>query len=645
MPDSSANPAAVAATFRAALVLAVAYAVLASSAVGAQDAPPVGEAPLGPIRLAPPKMLTPPTRLQQDPAPPREEPPNSGRANPAPRRFSAEELPVAGSAGETAVQTDSLKTIDPDTAGVLGDGEGGFGIDMWNGTPRGVVDVLLSRLPVNSASPAMRDLMHRLLLTIAAVPEGAAASPEKSEGGLIGLRAQLLSDMGDLDGVNRLLEAVPGRSEMVKLIRIEADARFLANDNARACALAAGQIGRNDSPYWQKAFIFCQALAGENGKAALGVSLLRELGDTDEVFFTLIESLATGKIAVIESLANPTPLHLAVARVARAQLPADVVSTDNLGLLRTIAVNPNAPVEIRLEAAERAEQAGAFPVDALRQLYTSVSFSEEDLANPLSKAEAESGPLSRALLYRTSLVQTIPTAQAEAVARALSLAREGGRYPATVSVFMPVLKSIPPTADLVWFAPEAIRAFLIAGDLKAAGEWLVIMRATSLFNEDVKDKISALYPISRLAGLDMGGGEGDGLARWWEAARKLEGARDRAALLYSLFEAIGEPVPGVAWDVLIGGPERITLAMPHPVLWRRLEDAAKMSSGQGETAEGARPSRRAETVLLALLALGEGGPGRADPVVLRRVLRSLSGAGFKKESRALALEAAVAAGL
>ena len=37
------------------------------------------------------------------------------------------------------------------------------------------------------------------------------------------------------------------------------------------------------------------------------------------------------------------------------------------------------------------------------------------LANPFSKAEAEAGALSRALLYRTALVQTVPTAQAEAV--------------------------------------------------------------------------------------------------------------------------------------------------------------------------------------------------------------------------------------
>ncbi|HEC14305.1 MAG TPA: hypothetical protein ENI72_00975, partial [Rhodospirillales bacterium] len=191
-----------------AVFLAAAYVLSVASAAVAQDAPPVSAAPLGPIRLDPPKMLAPPARLQSDPDPSKEETSNSERNAAPPRRLNAQELSASMPSGETAVQIDSLKTIDPDTAGVLGDGEGGFGIDMWNGTPRGVVDVFLPNLPVSSASPAMRDLMHRLLLTIAAVPKGA---DEKNEGGLIELRTKLLADMGDFDGVNRLLDAVPGR--------------------------------------------------------------------------------------------------------------------------------------------------------------------------------------------------------------------------------------------------------------------------------------------------------------------------------------------------------------------------------------------------------------------------------------------------
>ena len=112
------------------------------------------------------------------------------------------------------------------------------------------------------------------------------------DGSYIARRVGLLSSMGDTASVNQLLNATPGRSKINQLVRYEADARFLANDNARACSLAARQISIESSAYWQKAFIFCQALAGEHDKAALGVALLQDVGDEDEAFFSLVETLA-----------------------------------------------------------------------------------------------------------------------------------------------------------------------------------------------------------------------------------------------------------------------------------------------------------------------------------------------------------------
>ncbi len=57
------------------------------------------------------------------------------------------------------------------------------------------------------------------------------------------------------------------------------------------------------------------------------------------------------------------------------------------------------------------------------------------------------------------------------------------------------------------------------------------------------------------------------------------------------------------------------------------------------------PSRVAETVMLALMALGEDGPAGADPLLLRQILVSLRAAGFEAEARSMAVEAALAAGL
>lgn len=609
--------------------------------------------PIQPIQLSPPQKLAPPPAATPTTAPAAAATVQPVIATPKPA--------VSG------VQIDNLQTIAPDTAGTLTADQGGFGADMWKGTERAIVERLLPQLPVATSSAAMRDLMRRMLLSISRVPEG------KSKGiSLVAIRAKLLAAMGDLVAVNTLINVTPGRATNQELVKVETEARFMTNDNARACALAGGQVRDSNVPYWQKVFLFCQALAGEHDKAALGVSIMRETGEKDEVFFTLIDAIGSGTQVTLDTLANPTPLHLAMARVAKVKLPADVISSNRPGVLRIIAISPNAPLKLRLEAAERAEVAGALPVDSLRQLYTSVQFSEEDIANPLTRAETEGGPMMRALLYHTSLIQTVPTAQAEVVARALALGREEGRYASVVRVFMPVLKNTPPSAELLWFAPEAVRALLLNNETITAEAWFALIRASALFNKESSQALDRLMPIVRL----MGSRQADDwttekISAWWNTAKGRKDAVADAALLYSLFDAIGEPVPDESWKVLVTGTGRKAVSMPNPALWYRLLDATEASRLGGvktatQTAQSSdvasdgglfggsngtkgqkrgKRKRVAETVLLALLALGEGGPAAADPLLLRQVLISLRSAGFEKEARTMAVEAALAAGL
>jgi hypothetical protein len=322
-----------------------------------------------------------------------------------------------------------------------------------------------------------------------------------------------------------------------------------------------------------------------------------------------------------------------IGRKFLANLPADVISSNEPSILRIIATSPNAAVSLRLEAAERAEAVGALPIDILRQLYTSISFSEEELANPLSKAEAESGPLSRALLYRTALVQTVPAAQAEVTAKALSLARKGGGYASAVRVVLPVLKRIPATEDLLWFAPEAARAFLISRELDAAKVWFDLMRTSAVINKEAEKKLAVLLTIARIAGSNEADSWGPEVLKIWQKmVVNDKNANKKAVLLYSLLDVFGDPIPEEDWENLMTGAQRLTVAMPRPEIWYRLVTAA------GQQQIGA-------TVLLSLLALGEGGPAGADPIVLHQVLSALRTAGLEIEARSMALEAALAAGL
>ena len=650
-----------------------------------------------PVRLTPLQTRSPPSEQQPNPTKSMPMVIEKLPQTPSLQPFSAQPLVEAAPTPapvkakfSRGIEIDSLQSIDPDTVGTLSAARGGLGIDMWRGTSRELVERLLPHLPVNAPSLTMRDLMRRLLLSIAKVPAGPSAGTS-----LVTLRVKRLAAMGDLVAVNSLLNAIPGQIRDQDLIRVETDSRFLANDNARACPLVASQIRDNDAPYWQKAFAFCQALAGEHDKAALGVGLLRETSDEDEVFFTLFDGLIAGEPPTIQSLADPTPLHLAIARVANAQLPVDVVLSNQPGVLRTVAMSPNASNGLRLEAAELAQAVGVLPIDALRQLYNSIQFSDQDLANPLSRAEVEFGPMVRALLYHTSLIQTVPTAQAEAVARAFALGRDEGRYASTVRVFMPVLKRVPPSAELLWFAPEAARAFLLVGDRAGVSTWFQLMRAAALFNSDAKQALASVLPVARLIGSPEADEWSDrALTEWRNATAKTKGSDARAALLYNLFEGLGENVPDEAWEALINTDARSQVALPDAGIWHRLVQLTEVGVGETQRSVAEMPSAElapadtrlamkfavikpaasvvagktavlppaaavaapvqkrstskvpvGESVLISLLALGNAGPTRAHPLLLRQVLKTLAAAGLKKEARNLAAKAALAAGL
>jgi hypothetical protein len=262
-----------------------------------------------------------------------------------------------------------------------------------------------------------------------------------------------------------------------------------------------------------------------------------------------------------------------------------------------------------------------------------VSFSEQDLANPLSKAEAESGPLSRALLYRAAVIQTVPAAQAEPLARALALARSGGRYASAVRVFLPVLKRIPATTDFLWLAPEAARAALFAGDAETARGWFSVLRAGAPVDKEAQNALAVLLPLARLAGSPEGQGvQGADLLKWWSAIKERQNARAIAETFFTLYDLMADPVPPEAWDPLLQSTERTPVPVASPALWARLESAA-------------RGSRVGETVMLTLLVLGEGGPGQSGALALTRILKALEAVGLKAEARAMAVEAAIAVGL
>jgi hypothetical protein len=580
---------------------------LAGSAA-AQTTPPAATSttplpPLLPVTAAPLNGAAPDTNMQPLPAP----------AGPT------------TTTSQSGLEVGTLSDVTPDYAGTLQEGAGGFPVDMWRGTDRGLVERLLPKLSPAVASPAMRDLTRRLLLTNAEAPEG------KSSGvNLFGARADRLMAMGLTSDAAALLalEPISGADALAAHQRI--DSLLLAGDDDGACkAVNDTRKIASGNTEWQKAQVFCQLRAGENDQASLGLDLLREQSVNDPAFFTLIDVLSGSKAAKLDSLPAPSALDLAMLRAANIPIPRDATQTQVTAVLAVIARDQAIDAPLRLAAAEQAAAAGGLPIEELQKAYTSIPYAPGDLANAIEISSRDPGPGSRAMLYQAAGGAPDMVQRAHIVDAALDRARHQGGYLLAVQVNLPDLLSIAPADSLAWFAADAGRALYSAGHFEQANAWLGLAQQRAASDPQAAAAASALAVYARIAGVGPAlSWDAAAVAKWRQAQAAGTPGSDPAARLFAIFEGLGEPIGG-SWSLI--GQDSAT-QVPDSALWFNLGDAAAKH-------------RIGETVLLSLFALGDAGPGGANPIMLSRSILALRQVGLDSEARSLAIEAAIAAGV
>jgi hypothetical protein len=594
-----------------------------------------------PIQLVPlkPVTLVPEQGLSKEGAGSKEPP-----SAPAPTPAATATAAPGAVAAPRGIEVDKLGGFDNDALGTLDPGQGGLGLDLWHGTPHGTAAALIAAMPSSIRSPTLRDLARRLLLSNANPPERAKGENADAGGtdgtgvNLATLRARKLAEMGDVAGVKALTAAIPASFDDEALARLRADAGLIDGAPAEICHDAGTLLRKYPGVYWQKLQLFCQASGKQAQQVDVGISLLREEGgDKDPAFFTLIDAIMGEKGARLTSLPTATPLHFAMMRAAKMPMPEDALRSAEPAVLRAIAEGQNASPDLRLAAAERATLLGAMSGDMLAQIYDKASVSDAELAGALGKARSDYGPKARVLLYRVAKAQQVPSAKAEALAAAFSLARSAGIYPLAVAVDLPLVEALTPAPELAFFAPEAARALFYAGRADAARNWAAIAHRNAAADAPALDAALELWPYMRLAMEASTPWDEARFLAWraGQAARKDDGAEladERAARLLGLFAAVGDPVAGASWHSLLAATESEPAAMPSIAVWQTL----KFASAGG---------RRGETVLLALVAVGAGGAENANPVALEATVEALRKVGLAAEARHLAIEAAVAAGI
>jgi len=554
-----------------------------------------------------PIQLLPKTTPQYEAPPPDVPDSDTGTAEPsAPQGFEIAPLDAIG--------TDYAGTLEPE--------QGGFGLGMWQGTDRIKVERLLPALKPTT-SPILAELTRRLLLSNAAAPAGRGSGKS-----LLPLRAAMLADMGLVEEATALLRLVPADQRDADSARLLTELSWRAGDPDGACAVVQESLPRLPvGIFWEQAAIFCQLRAGQTDQATLGLDLLREQGESDEVFFALADAMAGNAQAELPPLPVVTPLYLAMAQAAGLPVPQIAIHEPPPLLLALIAESPGAGRDQRLAAAETAAAAGVLPSKHLAAAYTAEPADQGTLDTALDREDIRTTPETRAILYQAAVRAGPPDQRARLIQKALEGDVLDPDYWARLQLYLPLLADIPATPDLAWFAADAAHHLFAGGRLIEAQAWVAVLQ------QDAAGDSGAALP--NLQALDYLVGETAPLPVDSILPAAGQAPDDRARRLRAIFAVFEETAETTAvpmeFSSLAAAPAP---AMPrrNVNLWLDLGDAAAKN-------------RIGETVLLALAGLNETGLADAEPEWLSRSIASLRDVGLVQEARRLAIEAAIVNGL
>jgi len=573
----------------------------------AAAADPQGSGPA----TAPPRGLAPPPGAPtvEEPATPAE--PGVPAEETLPDKFGAPQGPRVTMTG--------LSAIDPAGAGLINSGNGGFAGTLWSGSARSAVSARIAQLPAAPNSPAMQSLMRRLLLTSAQPPAGTAPPDEPS---FLALRLSKILANGWLDE-SAMLAAQSARDDSFAR-QTAAEALLLQGRDGDACSDATAMRQSASDPYWLKLRVLCYLQSQDTSAATLTLDVMRERGIEDEAFFALAGALAEGAAAPqITALPRPSGLHLALLRHANKSAPANLAAW----VPATALLSQSNDVDVRLTASERAAAAGLLPADQLRMAYEADTFTPDQLDDPEEWAPKLSPARANALYLQSITKRTLPAARAAAFAAALQRAESQNRFALFAQMTDELALQIQPSPQTAWLAPYIERVLLQSGRDKAVEQWLMTLNAPSDAPTVNAIQIHLAFArpstenIARLQGAMTWLGENallPGGAKDW--------LMDRATREIPLLEALGYVIPPDAQWAASATTAGVVPQGP----------AAEALIALTRTAQDGRVG---ETALNALVALGQGGPTRAQGQTVARVVKALMAVGLRNEARAIATEA------
>jgi hypothetical protein len=581
--------------------------------------------------------------------------------------------PVSDQSGQNSgIVVGQLAQVDPASVGLIDQLSGGFPSGMWARSNRPFIERLMPQLPSGIRSPALQNLVRRLLLTAAVVPTGDAGKPD-----LLEERLNQLENQGDLPQLLDLMDRLPPDRMDSDHVKRLINGLLLTGDVNAACDQTANISQDDIEPYWIEVMGFCQLHGGHQAGGNLAVEMLQDKGGADPVYIQLMARLSAGAVAVktpvnLDQLQKLDPLLFAMLQIAGLEIPVRFVAKASPLMVQAMAMVASLPIDMKLEAAEKAAFNGSLKPEKLAEIYGAVAFSPVDGdAAALGQAPGARG---NAFLYQAALGAADMMTRGPLIEAIWGRAKASGTRALQAHVNAAMLSAIEPSVEALPYAGEITRLLVLAGKYERALVWYDFIKAPYAVQNNAAPAVTAedpdalhpalpegqalqagipatteaekdpavleqaeklqiaLWPWAALADSRRVMHEpANGLEVWWQSQANFapDVQRERATFLFSALDATGFKIPENDWGRLIEGNPYQQTALPALPYWRALTQAA-------------RDKRLGEAVLLSLIALGKAGPDKASPLLLSTVMSALEAAGLDAAARALGAEAMAA---
>lgn len=346
-------------------------------------------------------------------------------------------------------------------AGVIDFNSGGLDPALWQGTNAQMATHLLSRAPLTTTDPILKNMIRAVVLTSGVPPEG-------TDDGYAKARLRSVMALNDPAALQSLAARSP---DIVADPTVRADLALAVGEVENACAMADSISEGRGTPIWARLRAFCHVQRGEVPAAELTAKLLKTSGYEDPIYFELLDRLtgASSKTEVLD--VSGDPLYAAMAGAIAANSPAPLASTTGLTPMQAMAVakDSKASPNARLAAVFKA---GKLLDDGMiTQILSGVIYDGVDV-NDLSAASA------------FTIESALGDSSGKGFAQLFALAKQGGDPAITAKAASEVLKRADEKGAFERFANLLENDIaLMPAEAKAAANLKVFAKAAVLRND------------------------------------------------------------------------------------------------------------------------------------------------------------------